>query len=114
VGFDVGFGSTSFARDRWQLAHDHGLQDYTISSDSWGLSGATGALTLANVLTSFLKLGLPLADSIYFNTSPQHTIKQRPSGRHHEGRAKEMNRHSFLSLCQKRHTPNTHLDRQGD
>jgi len=65
VGFDVGFGAVSFARDTWQLAHDQGLQDYTISSDSWVVSSSTGALTLANVLTTFLNLGLPLADIIH-------------------------------------------------
>ena len=65
VRFDVGHGVGSFSFETAERALGQGLTDISISSDLYILSTPRFARTFANVLTSFLMLGMPLEDIMY-------------------------------------------------
>jgi len=63
--FDIGHGVGSFSFDTAERALAQGLTDISISSDLYILSTPKYARTFANVLTSFLMLGMPLEQIMY-------------------------------------------------
>jgi dihydroorotase len=65
VQFDIGHGVGSFSFETAERALDQGFDDISISSDLYTLSTAKYARTFANVLTSFLMLGMPLEQIMY-------------------------------------------------
>ena len=60
VRFDIGHGVGSFSFETAERALGQGFDDISISSDLYILSTPKYARTFANVLTSFLMLGMPL------------------------------------------------------
>src|SRR5665213_132090 len=64
VLFDIGFGGFNFPWPVAQKAVDQGLWPHLISSDLQQFNVTGPTFSLANVMSVFLKLGMPLADVV--------------------------------------------------
>jgi dihydroorotase len=64
VLFDIGFGSYNFSWDVAERAYAQGLIPHLISSDLQQFNVTGPVFSLANVLSVFLRLGMPLRDII--------------------------------------------------
>jgi dihydroorotase len=78
IVFDVGHGSGSFVYSQAQPATAQGFWPDTISTDLHGSSMVGGMKEMANVMSKFLNLGMPLKDVIAKSTSRPAQVIKRP------------------------------------